>query len=968
MAEAQLTNQLTRIDSMTNVELRAELKRRGCPTSGNKKDLVAKLRAALQKEYEQAGISSPIKNQANFDGRNNDLSGLQQSPVGRISGNRPSLDTSTTSSNTYMTPHSGSPIVYSEHVQSGEVPLTYTNLQIHDQTSGQYPPAYSLKMQQNIHQAPTPMIPVPQQLTISSSERSQMHDQSILHDQQKEQEISYMQTRQKRTSADNSIDTFMSSSTIPQTTPERRTRTRSKKVSVDSQQIEIPQQLSPVENVPPEVPPVENVPPEVPPVENVPPEVPPVEIIPIEVPPVETIPIEVPPVETIPIEVPPMETIPIEVPPMETIPTEVIHPTPIQPTINNEQVVNNSSSTNDNIGNNIEVNPIVSKNSEEENKDRENIREEREDSRSSSVGSSSAKSESVIKEIPLSGERHRLSRSKSPKSRWHHSPSPQEQMHQPATIEEELSSVITPTNDDNNTTNEHDEKSSIAVPTITEESNNLIANETNQDNQDTKTKDESTSIDNRQPEMAAPQQQLKPSRSQTSTLSSSSLMKGLNRSTINNRVNLSSDVLKTLIPNISLAPESIINDELEASMNEQDHGDDIEHSPNQPVLETSVATGFRLSDSMTIGELADQKQQRNRTVVIDVAIDSSSLNDDLIGNNIDSRKKTRTPAPPMRIASFESKTLLDGKTNALMIDEPVRVKDATATLEPLSRILYIRGLTRPFTLPLLKELLSRYGKLVDGEFWLDKIKSQCFVIYNTLEEAQNAREGLDGCRWPSTNPKTLSVRFGRQDEFEFSKTHDLPPEQMSIDAMDITNNRLVQEKPTSINKNSGSARRSISPIDETKANKKLRTTGNTDMREWDLPKFQEDKEKSPKERNVVEEPKAKANEPPAKGLDDYFRKTKAKPPIYWLPLTEEQIVERALQQQQRNAERDEEQRKRELEESARTSNNNKDSKSRTNNNDNKSSNRTHRRSPSPREKRRRVSLSPPTRPRDNKRH
>ncbi|CAF4566535.1 unnamed protein product, partial [Rotaria magnacalcarata] len=59
-------------------------------------------------------------------------------------------------------------------------------------------------------------------------------------------------------------------------------------------------------------------------------------------------------------------------------------------------------------------------------------------------------------------------------------------------------------------------------------------------------------------------------------------MKGLNRSTINNRVNLSSDVLKTLIPNISLAPESIINDELEASMNEQDHGDDIEHSPNQP--------------------------------------------------------------------------------------------------------------------------------------------------------------------------------------------------------------------------------------------------------------------------------------------------------------------------------------------------------------------------------------------------
>ena len=50
-------NQLTHIESMTNVQLRAELKQRGCPTSGNKKDLIAKLHAALQKEYEQSSIN-----------------------------------------------------------------------------------------------------------------------------------------------------------------------------------------------------------------------------------------------------------------------------------------------------------------------------------------------------------------------------------------------------------------------------------------------------------------------------------------------------------------------------------------------------------------------------------------------------------------------------------------------------------------------------------------------------------------------------------------------------------------------------------------------------------------------------------------------------------------------------------------------------------------------------------------------
>jgi len=67
---------------------------------------------------------------------------------------------------------------------------------------------------------------------------------------------------------------------------------------------------------------------------------------------------------------------------------------------------------------------------------------------------------------------------------------------------------------------------------------------------------------------------------------------------------------------------------------------------------------------------------------------------------------------------------------AIVADEPVRIKNATVVHEPPSQILYIRGLTRPFSLFQLKELLTRYGKLVDGEFWLDKIKSQCFVTVN----------------------------------------------------------------------------------------------------------------------------------------------------------------------------------------------------------------------------------------------
>lgn len=50
-----------------------------------------------------------------------------------------------------------------------------------------------------------------------------------------------------------------------------------------------------------------------------------------------------------------------------------------------------------------------------------------------------------------------------------------------------------------------------------------------------------------------------------------------------------------------------------------------------------------------------------------------------------------------------------------------------------------------------------------------------------------------------------------------------------------------------------------------------------------------------------------AVESPAKLLDDLFRKTKAVPCIYWLPLTEEQIAKRETEkkevEEKRNAER-----------------------------------------------------------------
>lgn len=50
-----------------------------------------------------------------------------------------------------------------------------------------------------------------------------------------------------------------------------------------------------------------------------------------------------------------------------------------------------------------------------------------------------------------------------------------------------------------------------------------------------------------------------------------------------------------------------------------------------------------------------------------------------------------------------------------------------------SSILYITNLVRPFTVLQLKGLLARTGKISENGFWIDKIKSKCFVKYETEE-------------------------------------------------------------------------------------------------------------------------------------------------------------------------------------------------------------------------------------------
>ena len=88
---------------------------------------------------------------------------------------------------------------------------------------------------------------------------------------------------------------------------------------------------------------------------------------------------------------------------------------------------------------------------------------------------------------------------------------------------------------------------------------------------------------------------------------------------------------------------------------------------------------------------------------------------------------------------------------------PTKVTRIEAVEETATAFLHITNLSRPFTVPELKTVLSKYGTF--DEFWIDNIKSHAYVHYSTTEEARLAKEALNGLHWPSDHSKALRVDF-----------------------------------------------------------------------------------------------------------------------------------------------------------------------------------------------------------------
>ncbi|KAF3698965.1 Apoptotic chromatin condensation inducer in the nucleus [Channa argus] len=405
-------------------------------------------------------------------------------------------------------------------------------------------------------------------------------------------------------------------------------------------------------------------------------------------------------------------------------------------------------------------------------------------------------------------------------------------------------------------------------------------------------------------------------------------------------ISITTDSLKSLIPDIRpcLGQEAVVDLHPEEAVLSGAEDEDRERSDQDLQIRRTV-TQVVHSDSQENGQKEEKKtsheeveeedlQGEGETTKVheekmDTSFPGAVETQSLSNTSHDVEINTVTPSDTLiRRSISQQKTGV-----SITIDDPVRTaKQPSPPRGKVSNIVHICNLVRPFTLGQLKELLSRTGTLMEEGFWIDKIKSHCYVTYSSSEEAIATRAALHGVKWPQSNPKVLSVDFSQQDELDFHK---------GLGAADKPG---AEEQAPGSGRGRSSGLPSLLPERDQWAERERemerRERGRAE-REWDRDKVREfgkpgeEKEGGPrrsrsrerrrKERGKSKEKKTEkkektAEDPPAKLLDDLFRKTKAAPCIYWLPLTEEQFVQRETARAERMKEREKRRKEQEEEE------------------------------------------------------
>ncbi|XP_073304219.1 uncharacterized protein [Primulina huaijiensis] len=206
-----------------------------------------------------------------------------------------------------------------------------------------------------------------------------------------------------------------------------------------------------------------------------------------------------------------------------------------------------------------------------------------------------------------------------------------------------------------------------------------------------------------------------------------------------------------------------------------------------------------------------------------------------------------------------------------------------------SNSLRIDRFLRPFTLKAVQELLGKTGTVTS--FWMDHIKSHCYVSYSSIEEAVDTRNAVYNLQWPPNGGRMLVAEF--VDPQEVKARVEAPPASSTTPSSRTPSNfstaqspmqpqpSLCQQVPTlqlpPFSLPPPPPLANAAPVRELQHPSRV------------VPLPREQLHLLPA-RDQPNPPLPEKIDPPIVTLDDLFWKTISAPRIYYLPLSDEQVA------------------------------------------------------------------------------
>lgn len=297
--------------------------------------------------------------------------------------------------------------------------------------------------------------------------------------------------------------------------------------------------------------------------------------------------------------------------------------------------------------------------------------------------------------------------------------------------------------------------------------------------------------------------------------------------------------------------ESKKNDILDVGSPEKLNLDD--DSMEEDALESKQSDSNFISQDITektqIPPL-DVMVEDTNTEIADVSTKRKQYDQEAVANNevVKRQRRWNSNNAPEQITTPKGGSMKHSfsRSDSSVSHEEPKERVVPPSSKPATTSLRVDRFLRPFTLKAVQELLGKTGTVVS--FWMDHIKTHCYVTYSSVEEAVETRNAVYNLQWPANGGRLLMAEF--VDPSEVKTRTDPPP---SPTPVTTTTTPLPLPPPPPL---------SLPPQSR----------------------------EPPQHHLPPAPPLLEKLEPPIMTLDDLFRKTRATPRIYYLPLSDEQVA------------------------------------------------------------------------------